>query len=154
MLNRRWFQIYDNAMIAAGLNDDPRPMISRLNELLARALEKHWRLVSLQMPSEASAAPGRADRGQFRRTVQTTVDEICCCTNQNENTASPSGCSVWDVSSVLKWTTWFIFDGLAFRSCLVYESQFWSFSVLFWHLNLQTFHKLLLRLGMVPSVAK
>uniref|UniRef100_A0A3B3WNV1 Histidine kinase/HSP90-like ATPase domain-containing protein n=1 Tax=Poecilia mexicana TaxID=48701 RepID=A0A3B3WNV1_9TELE len=34
-------QIYDNAMIAAGLNDDPRPMISRLNELLARALEKH-----------------------------------------------------------------------------------------------------------------
>ncbi|MEQ2306136.1 TNF receptor-associated protein 1, mitochondrial [Ameca splendens] len=34
-------QIYDNAMIAAGLNDDPRPMISRLNELLAKALEKH-----------------------------------------------------------------------------------------------------------------
>lgn len=34
-------QIYDNAMIAAGLNDDPRPMISRLNDLLAKALEKH-----------------------------------------------------------------------------------------------------------------
>ncbi|XP_020787496.2 heat shock protein 75 kDa, mitochondrial [Boleophthalmus pectinirostris] len=34
-------QIYDNAMIAAGLNDDPRPMISRLNELLTKALEKH-----------------------------------------------------------------------------------------------------------------
>uniref|UniRef100_A0A3Q2PC80 Heat shock protein 75 kDa, mitochondrial n=1 Tax=Fundulus heteroclitus TaxID=8078 RepID=A0A3Q2PC80_FUNHE len=34
-------QIYDNAMIAAGLNDDPRPMIARLNELLAKALEKH-----------------------------------------------------------------------------------------------------------------
>uniref|UniRef100_W5M4B9 TNF receptor-associated protein 1 n=1 Tax=Lepisosteus oculatus TaxID=7918 RepID=W5M4B9_LEPOC len=34
-------QIYDNAMIAAGLNDDPRPMIGRLNELLTRALEKH-----------------------------------------------------------------------------------------------------------------
>ncbi|CAI5791741.1 shock 75 kDa, mitochondrial [Podarcis lilfordi] len=34
-------QIYDNAMIAAGLNDDPRPMVNRLNELLAKALEKH-----------------------------------------------------------------------------------------------------------------
>ncbi|XP_078414896.1 heat shock protein 75 kDa, mitochondrial [Cetorhinus maximus] len=32
-------QIYDNAMIAAGLNDDPRPMVSRLNELLTKALE-------------------------------------------------------------------------------------------------------------------
>ena len=35
------FQIYDNAMITAGLNDDPRPMISRLNDLLTKALEKH-----------------------------------------------------------------------------------------------------------------
>lgn len=35
-------QIYDNAMITAGLNDDPRPMISRLNQLLTQALEKHW----------------------------------------------------------------------------------------------------------------
>uniref|UniRef100_A0A8C4EY68 Heat shock protein 75 kDa, mitochondrial n=1 Tax=Dicentrarchus labrax TaxID=13489 RepID=A0A8C4EY68_DICLA len=34
-------QIYDNAMITAGLNDDPRPMISRLNDLLSKALEKH-----------------------------------------------------------------------------------------------------------------
>uniref|UniRef100_A0AAR2J8W0 Heat shock protein 75 kDa, mitochondrial n=1 Tax=Pygocentrus nattereri TaxID=42514 RepID=A0AAR2J8W0_PYGNA len=34
-------QIYDNAMITAGLNDDPRPMISRLNDLLVKALEKH-----------------------------------------------------------------------------------------------------------------
>ncbi|XP_056468420.1 heat shock protein 75 kDa, mitochondrial [Gadus chalcogrammus] len=34
-------QIYDNAMIAAGLNDDPRPMIARLNDLLTRALDKH-----------------------------------------------------------------------------------------------------------------
>ncbi|XP_075035515.1 heat shock protein 75 kDa, mitochondrial [Mixophyes fleayi] len=34
-------QIYDNAMIAAGLNDDPRPMVGRLNELLTKALEKH-----------------------------------------------------------------------------------------------------------------
>ncbi|XP_012691734.2 heat shock protein 75 kDa, mitochondrial [Clupea harengus] len=34
-------QIYDNAMIAAGLNDDPRPMIARLNDLLTKALEKH-----------------------------------------------------------------------------------------------------------------
>ncbi|XP_059834889.1 heat shock protein 75 kDa, mitochondrial [Hypanus sabinus] len=32
-------QIYDNAMITAGLNDDPRPMITRLNELLSRALD-------------------------------------------------------------------------------------------------------------------
>lgn len=32
-------------MIAAGLNDDPRPMISRLNDLLTKALEKHWRLL-------------------------------------------------------------------------------------------------------------
>lgn len=37
----RFSQIYDNAMIAAGLNDDPRPMISRLNELLTKAMEKH-----------------------------------------------------------------------------------------------------------------
>ncbi|XP_068605610.1 heat shock protein 75 kDa, mitochondrial [Brachionichthys hirsutus] len=34
-------QIYDNAMITAGLNDDPRPMISRLNDLLTKALERH-----------------------------------------------------------------------------------------------------------------
>ncbi|XP_056608845.1 heat shock protein 75 kDa, mitochondrial-like [Triplophysa dalaica] len=34
-------QIYDNAMIAAGLNEDPRPMISRLNKLLTQALDKH-----------------------------------------------------------------------------------------------------------------
>lgn len=34
-------QIYDNAMIAAGLNDDPRPVVTRLNELLTRILEKH-----------------------------------------------------------------------------------------------------------------
>ncbi|KAM5152248.1 heat shock protein 75 kDa, mitochondrial [Mantella aurantiaca] len=34
-------QVYENAMIAAGLNDDPRPMVARLNELLTKALEKH-----------------------------------------------------------------------------------------------------------------
>ncbi|XP_078519262.1 heat shock protein 75 kDa, mitochondrial [Lissotriton helveticus] len=34
-------QIYENAMITAGLNEDPRPMVSRLNELLTKALEKH-----------------------------------------------------------------------------------------------------------------
>ncbi|XP_072273706.1 heat shock protein 75 kDa, mitochondrial [Pyxicephalus adspersus] len=34
-------QVYENAMIAAGLNDDPRPMVGRLNELLTKALEKH-----------------------------------------------------------------------------------------------------------------
>lgn len=36
------YKIYDNAMIAAGLNEDPRPMISRLNKLLTQALDKHW----------------------------------------------------------------------------------------------------------------
>lgn len=35
------YQIHDNAMITAGLNEDPRPMISRLNQLLTQALEKH-----------------------------------------------------------------------------------------------------------------
>ncbi|KFQ20832.1 hypothetical protein N332_12455, partial [Mesitornis unicolor] len=34
-------QIYENAMIAAGLNEDPRPMVSRLNELLTRILVKN-----------------------------------------------------------------------------------------------------------------
>uniref|UniRef100_A0A8C5LCF7 Heat shock protein 75 kDa, mitochondrial n=1 Tax=Jaculus jaculus TaxID=51337 RepID=A0A8C5LCF7_JACJA len=34
-------QIYENAMIAAGLIDDPRPMVSRLNDLLVKALERH-----------------------------------------------------------------------------------------------------------------
>ncbi|XP_025962236.2 heat shock protein 75 kDa, mitochondrial isoform X3 [Dromaius novaehollandiae] len=34
-------QIYENAMIAAGLNDDPRPMVNRLNELLTKILEKN-----------------------------------------------------------------------------------------------------------------
>ncbi|NWX38937.1 TRAP1 protein, partial [Steatornis caripensis] len=34
-------QVYENAMIAAGLNDDPRPMVSRLNELLTKILEKN-----------------------------------------------------------------------------------------------------------------
>lgn len=41
LLSKHFVQIYDNAMIAAGLNDDPRPMISRLNDLLTKALEKH-----------------------------------------------------------------------------------------------------------------
>ncbi|XP_037669500.1 heat shock protein 75 kDa, mitochondrial [Choloepus didactylus] len=34
-------QIYENAMITAGLVDDPRPMVSRLTELLTRALDRH-----------------------------------------------------------------------------------------------------------------
>uniref|UniRef100_A0A4X1VTK1 Heat shock protein 75 kDa, mitochondrial n=1 Tax=Sus scrofa TaxID=9823 RepID=A0A4X1VTK1_PIG len=34
-------QIYENAMITAGLSDDPRPMVSRLNRLLIKALERH-----------------------------------------------------------------------------------------------------------------
>uniref|UniRef100_U3JNZ5 Heat shock protein 75 kDa, mitochondrial n=1 Tax=Ficedula albicollis TaxID=59894 RepID=U3JNZ5_FICAL len=34
-------QIYENAMIAAGLNEDPRPMVNRLNDLLTRILEKN-----------------------------------------------------------------------------------------------------------------
>uniref|UniRef100_A0A8D2I616 TNF receptor associated protein 1 n=1 Tax=Urocitellus parryii TaxID=9999 RepID=A0A8D2I616_UROPR len=33
-------QIYDNAMIAAGLVDDPRAMVGRLNDLLVKALER------------------------------------------------------------------------------------------------------------------
>ncbi|XP_076998090.1 heat shock protein 75 kDa, mitochondrial isoform X2 [Tamandua tetradactyla] len=33
-------QIYDNAMITAGLTDDPRPMVGRLTELLTRALDR------------------------------------------------------------------------------------------------------------------
>ncbi|XP_019515788.1 PREDICTED: heat shock protein 75 kDa, mitochondrial [Hipposideros armiger] len=34
-------QIYENAMIAAGLVDDPRAMVGRLNNLLVKALERH-----------------------------------------------------------------------------------------------------------------
>lgn len=34
-------QLYDNAMIHAGLVDDPRTMVDRLNELLEKALDKH-----------------------------------------------------------------------------------------------------------------
>lgn len=34
-------QIYENAMITAGLIDDPRPMVGRLNQLLVKALERH-----------------------------------------------------------------------------------------------------------------
>ncbi|XP_004373261.1 heat shock protein 75 kDa, mitochondrial isoform X1 [Trichechus manatus latirostris] len=34
-------QIYENAMIVAGLVDDPRPMVGHLNKLLTKALEKH-----------------------------------------------------------------------------------------------------------------
>ncbi|XP_065747935.1 heat shock protein 75 kDa, mitochondrial [Phocoena phocoena] len=34
-------QIYENAMITAGLVDDPRPMVSRLNHLLIKALDRH-----------------------------------------------------------------------------------------------------------------
>ncbi|XP_053398776.1 heat shock protein 75 kDa, mitochondrial-like [Mercenaria mercenaria] len=33
-------QLYDNAMVTAGLLDDPRSMVSRLNQLLEKALEK------------------------------------------------------------------------------------------------------------------
>ena len=34
-------QIYDNAMISAGLTEDARPMVGRLNNLLAKILESH-----------------------------------------------------------------------------------------------------------------
>ena len=34
-------QLYENAMINAGLMEDPRSMVGRLNELLEKALEKH-----------------------------------------------------------------------------------------------------------------
>ncbi|KAK2119515.1 TNF receptor-associated protein 1, mitochondrial [Saguinus oedipus] len=34
-------QIYENAVIAAGLVDDPRAMVGRLNELLVKTLERH-----------------------------------------------------------------------------------------------------------------
>ena len=33
-------QLFDNALIAAGLIDDPRQMLSRLNEILVAALKK------------------------------------------------------------------------------------------------------------------
>jgi len=33
-------QLFDNALIAAGLLDDPRSMISRINDLMNTALEK------------------------------------------------------------------------------------------------------------------
>lgn len=33
-------QLYDNALIAAGVVDDPRHMLDRLNQLLGHALEK------------------------------------------------------------------------------------------------------------------
>ena len=36
------FQLFDNSMIAAGLIDDPRRMLTRINELLAKTLEKLW----------------------------------------------------------------------------------------------------------------
>ncbi|XP_064609225.1 LOW QUALITY PROTEIN: heat shock protein 75 kDa, mitochondrial-like [Liolophura sinensis] len=34
-------QIYDNAMVNAGLVDDPRSVVNRLNDLLVRVLDKH-----------------------------------------------------------------------------------------------------------------
>ena len=34
------FQIFDNALIVAGLMDDPREMVGRLNMLLTKALHK------------------------------------------------------------------------------------------------------------------
>jgi TNF receptor-associated protein 1 len=34
-------QVYDNSMIAAGLVEDPRKMLGRLNSILEQALEKH-----------------------------------------------------------------------------------------------------------------
>jgi len=34
-------QVYDNSMIAAGLVEDPRKMLGRINSILEQALEKH-----------------------------------------------------------------------------------------------------------------
>uniref|UniRef100_H2YU59 Histidine kinase/HSP90-like ATPase domain-containing protein n=1 Tax=Ciona savignyi TaxID=51511 RepID=H2YU59_CIOSA len=34
-------QLYDNAMVSAGLFEDARPMVNRLNDLLTKVLEKH-----------------------------------------------------------------------------------------------------------------
>ena len=34
-------QLFDNAMVSAGVSEDPRSMVSRLNTLLEKVLEKH-----------------------------------------------------------------------------------------------------------------
>ena len=34
-------QLFDNAMVSAGLLDDARSMVNRLNSLLEKVLEKH-----------------------------------------------------------------------------------------------------------------
>lgn len=35
------FQLFANAMVGAGLVDDPRLLLTSMNDLLTRALEKH-----------------------------------------------------------------------------------------------------------------
>ena len=34
-------QLFDNAMVSAGVSEDPRSMVSRLNTLLEKVLEKY-----------------------------------------------------------------------------------------------------------------
>lgn len=34
-------QLFANAMVGAGLSDDPRMLLATMNELLGKALEKH-----------------------------------------------------------------------------------------------------------------
>lgn len=62
-----FLQIYDNAMITAGLNDDPRPMISRLNDLLTKALEKHWQLLHHELWGLMFSSLGHAGSSWQRR---------------------------------------------------------------------------------------
>jgi len=56
-------QLYDNAMVSAGLVEDARPMINRLNDLLTSVLAKHWSLTfylgQCQRPSSNSSAKMR-----------------------------------------------------------------------------------------------
>ena len=40
MMPSFFFQLFDNSMIAAGLIDDPRRMLNRINDLLTKTLEK------------------------------------------------------------------------------------------------------------------
>ena len=43
-------QLFANAMVSAGLVDDPRTILKSMNEMMALALEKHWKKIKPNCP--------------------------------------------------------------------------------------------------------
>ena len=64
-------QLLDNAIVAAGLMDDPRTMLPRLNKLLELAL----RVEAIVPPGEPMSRTDALDKGEARKEASEAMDD-------------------------------------------------------------------------------